>query len=110
MAYDTAKDGDCLATTAKDGDCSATGANCPATGAEDCGCPVTASKEGGEYMDGDRWSFGAFWVLPTKDSCSTEIRGINSNDNCDELDGNGAINCNGDGNRGVDGDSNGNGD
>jgi hypothetical protein len=68
MAYDTAKDGDWLATAAKDGDCSATGANCPATGAEDCGCPVTASEEGGEYMDGDGWSFGACWVLPTKPS------------------------------------------
>ncbi len=44
-------------------------------------------------MDGDPWSFGAFWVLPTKDSCSTEIGGLNSNGNCDELDGNGEINC-----------------
>ena len=61
-------------------------------------------------MDGDRWSFGAFWVLPTKDSCSTEIGGLNSNGNCGELDGNEEIDCNGDGNRGVDGDSNGNGD
>jgi hypothetical protein len=77
---------------------------------EDSGCPTTASKEGGEYMDRDCWSFRAFWVLPTKDSCSTEIGGLISNGNCDELDGNGEIDCNGDGNRGVNGDSNGNGD
>ena len=62
-------------------------------------------------MDGDGWSFGAFWVLLTKDSFLTEIGGLNGNGNgnCDELDGNGEIDCNDDGNGGVDGYGNGNG-
>ena len=48
-----------------------------------------ATEEGGEYMHEDGWSIGAFWVLLSKDSCLTEIGGINGNGNCDELDGNG---------------------
>ena len=60
-------------------------------------------------MDGDGWSFGAFWVLLTKDSFLTEIGGLNGNGNCDELDGNGEIDCNDDGNGGVDGYGNGSG-
>ena len=70
-----AKEGDCLASPAKDDDCPATAGNCLATGAKDSGCPATAAKEGGEYMDGDGWSFGTFWVLPSKDSCSTDLEG-----------------------------------
>ena len=61
-------------------------------------------------MDEDGWSIGAFWVLLSKDSCPTEIGGLNGNGNCNELDGNGEIDCNGDGNGGVDGDGKGNGD
>ncbi len=102
-----AKDGYCLVTAAKDGDCLATAVGCPATGAKDSGCPATAAKEDGEYMDVDGWSF-AFWVLLTKDSCLTEIGGLNGNNNCNEFDSNGEIDCNGDGNGGVD--VNGNGD
>ena len=102
-----AKEGDCLASPAKDDDCPATAGNCLATGAKDSGCPATAAKEGGEYMDGDGWSFGAFWFLLSKDSCLTEIGGLNGNGNCDELAGNGEIDCNGDGNGGVDGGVNG---
>ncbi len=60
-------------------------------------------------MDGDGWSIGVFWVLLSKDSCPTEIGGLNGNVNCNELDGNGEIDCNGDDNRGVDGDGKGNG-
>ena len=51
-----------------------------------------------------------FWVLLSKDSCPTESGGLNGNGNCDELDGNGEIDCNGDGNGGVDGVDKGNGD
>ena len=61
-------------------------------------------------MDGDGWSFGAFWVLLTKDSFLTEIGGLKGNCNGDELDGNGRMNGNGNGNGGLDGDCNGDGD
>ena len=103
-----AKEGDCLASPAKDDDCPATAGNCLATGAKDSGCPATAAKESREYMDGDGWSFGVFWVLLSKDSCSTKNEGLNSNGNCDELDGNGEIDCNLDCNGGLNSNSNGN--
>ncbi len=51
-----------------------------------------------------------FWVLLSKDSCPTEIVGLNEEGNCNELDGNREIDCNGDNNEGVDGDGKGNGD
>ena len=71
--------------------------------------PATAAKEGGEHMDGDGWSFGAFWVLLTKHSFLNKIGVFNGNGNCNELDDNGEIQCSSDGNGGVNGDGNGNG-